>query len=197
MKKIVLMAFLASFMMWGCKKDDDDDSSSGSGSDPCDGVECVNGECINGDCECDLYYTGEDCSEFILPDNAYIEKIIVTAFPPYDGGGSWDLTSDGDIYPLVTTASENLLWESPTFVQNALPSQGTFEFVPSSPILLSNISSTYCVSLYDYDDFDADDFMGGICFTPVSTNANGVNYLIDLEAFGTDVEFTLWMNYSW
>jgi hypothetical protein len=162
--------------------------------DPCYNVVCLNGgTCVNGQCNCPEGYTGADCSQQVTPSKIRVTKIEITKFPATDNGAGWDLTSGPDIYPSIYKGSTELY--SPTsFNQNADPSL-TYSFDVSPVLDLNDPQDQYQIELYDYDDFDADDFMGGIIFTPYSNN-NGFPEIIDLDAGGA-VAFKLHVNYVW
>lgn len=169
----------------GCKKDD---------IDPCEGITCLNGgTCANGQCNCPEGYSGSDCSQQVTPDKIRVTKIEITRFPATDNGAGWDLTSGPDIYPKLSLGSTEI-WTSEDYYQNADPST-VYSFDINPIVNLSSPNDRYTISLYDYDDFDADDFMGGIIFTPYSSN-NGFPSTINLDA-GGDVAFRLHVNYVW
>lgn len=161
--------------------------------DPCFGVVCLNGgTCVNGICDCLTGYTGPDCGQQVTPSRIRISKIEVTRFPATDNNGAgWDLTSGPDIYVEFLKGSIEL-WSSPTYYQNAT-TNNKYDFNPSPSIDINAPLDQYTIRLYDYDDFDADDFMGGIIFTPYN-NSNGFPTVINLDAGGA-VAFRITVNY--
>lgn len=162
--------------------------------DPCLDVTCFNGgTCFNGLCSCPDGYTGAACETEVAPTKMRITNIIVTRFPATDNGAGWDVTSGPDIYPIVTRNSTTI-WDSPTFIQNANPAL-TYDFTPAPSIEINNPTDQYVISLYDYDDFDADDFMGGVFFTPY-TSGNGFPDYIVLDP-GGPVAYTIYVSYIW
>lgn len=82
---VLLIAFAASFMTisTGCPGPDDD---------PCAAVVCNNGGTVTANCNCDCpcWFTGSTCSEEKTPTRIDIDKIVITKFPPTDGGMPWD-----------------------------------------------------------------------------------------------------------
>lgn len=184
MRQLTILFFFTAFMtvISGCKKD------------PCETTVCQNdGYCANGDCVCPEGFTGADCSQQETPDKIRITKIEITRFQATDNGAGWDLSSGPDIYPELSKGSTNL-YSASTFYQNADPSSNySFDLNPAIDIVSPN--DQYTIRLYDFDDFDADDFMGGINFTPYSSN-NGFPNTINLDA-GGDVSFTLYVDYVW
>jgi len=87
------------------------------------------------------------------------------------------------------------IWASPTYDQNADPAQD-YTFTPIPVIDLNSPFSQYTLTLYDYDDLDADDRMGGINFTPYN-GTNGFPATIILAPGGADVTFSLNVTYIW
>lgn len=148
---LFFLTFLAS-----CKKD------------PCKNIVCENGGiCVNGTCDCPEGYEGPSCGDQVTPDVIRLSSIKVTSFPPTDNGAGWDLTSGADIY-VVLSKGNTVLFNSSTYYQNASETQ-TYDFNVNGWIDLDDPNSTYNIRLFDYDDFDADDFMGGYNFVPYSS----------------------------
>ncbi len=163
--------------------------------DPCESTVCSNGGyCANGDCVCPEGYMGADCSKQETPSQIRVSKIVVTSFPATDDNGAgWDLTSGPDIYP-VLYKNGDIIYSSPTHFPNANPSLDyTFEISPSAIIEAPN--DEYAIRLFDFDDIDTDDFMGGILFTPYSSS-NKFPTELNLNAGGS-VTFKLTLSYSW
>lgn len=134
--------------------------------DPCDGITCLNGgTCVNGQCNCLEGFSGGDCSVEETPTRIRVTRIRVTGFPGTDdNGGGWDISSGPDIYP-VLEYNGSVIYKHGSFAQNATPSN-TYSFTPSVNLNLNNPTDEYVIRLYDYDDFDADDYMAGYRFTP-------------------------------
>ena len=86
---------------------------------------------------------------------------------------------------VVTTLSSF----SSMYVTNANPSLD-YQYTPSSPIVLSSPTSQYTINLYDHDDVDADDWMGGVYFTPYNS-ANGFPSTLILAPSGGSTSFRL------
>lgn len=171
-----------------CKKD---------AADPCAQSVCLNnGYCANGDCVCPEGYGGADCSRQITPRKIKVTKVELIRFPATDNNGAgWDPTSGPDIYVRVLKG-ESPLWKSSNTYnyQNANPSN-VYSFDVSPAIDFTDPEGEYTISLYDYDDFDADDFMGGIIFTPYH-KSKGFPSVLTIDAGGT-VAFKLHLSYTW
>lgn len=158
------------------------------------GDSCLNdGTCVNGDCDCAVGFSGPDCSDQITPTKISIEKIELTRFPAVEqNGAGWDLTSGPDIF--VTMSYNNVdIYNHPSTYENANASE-TYVFTPSINLNIENPDDKYVISLYDFDSFDPDDFMGGIEFVPYN-DENEFPEELFLDADG-HVAFTLTETYS-
>jgi hypothetical protein len=183
MKRIIPLMLIASITLFTCSKDED----------PCEAITCLNGgECANGLCKCSERYKGPDCSQQVTPSKIKITKITVTGFPATESNGAgWDLTDGADIFPFLFVGN-TVIYDSPVLQPNANPSID-YDFTPTSPIEI-NPTTTYTLSLYDYDDTSADDFMGGVVFTPYESS-NGFPEVLDLAPVGGSVTFKLHISY--
>jgi hypothetical protein len=162
--------------------------------DECEDVTCRNGgTCVNGDCDCPPGFSGPDCSNLETPDVIRINSIKLLRFPQTEpDGGGWDLTSGPDIYVEVGRGSSSLLETG--FFQNALISQ-TYEWDVSPALVITEPNLNHYIDLLDFDDFDADDFMGGINFTPFDPARGFPNpIVIDVSS---EVAFELDVEYVW
>lgn len=127
------------------------------------------------------------------PETMTINKIEVTRFPFTDGGVSWDVLGDADIFPIISLDGTTL-WESSKHIKNADPNSD-HTFHPSPVIELTRPTRQYTIWLYDYDDFDANDYMGDIDFIPYQAG-EGYPSVLTLDA-GAGVAFKLHVSYSW
>lgn len=163
--------------------------------DACLSSNCKNGGyCNDGSCVCPDGYSGSDCGQQRTPTQIRVSKIEITRFPATESNGAgWDLTSGADLIVEIKKGT-SMIWAASTFFQNANPDiVYTYNLNPI-PALTSPLEQ-YNITLYDYDDFDANDFMGGINFTPYSSN-NGFPSIINLDAGGS-VAFRLHVDYAW
>jgi len=179
---LLLLVSITTLTLNSCKKD------------PCDSTICLNGGyCANGSCVCPEGYTGADCSQQKTPTQIRISKIDVTRFPETDNGAGWDLTSGPDIYPELSKGSTTI-WTSTTYYQNANPAN-IYSFDLNPIVSLTSPNDRYTIRLFDYDDLDEDDFMGGINFTPYFST-NNFPSVLTIDAGGT-VAFRLHVTYVW
>lgn len=193
MKNILFLFFLGSSLIVfnGCDKDT---SSPSQNNDPCESIVCYNGGyCVNGECLCPDGYTGPDCSQQVTPTKIRITKIEVTDFPATDeNGAGWDLLSGADIYPVILKGS-NVLWTSSRYFEDASPSS-LYSFTVGLPFDITSPQDSYTIRLYDFDTIDADDYMGGIIFTPYF-NTNGFPSTRNLSV--GDFSFKIYLSYVW
>ena len=136
--------------------------------DACLLLSCLNGgTCVSGFCNCLTGYSGTNCGTVLTPVSMTITKIVLNDFPPSDGGFYWDPASGApDIYLSVNlgiTANTN---EFTSGTQMNAADGISITYTNLFPITLTFPDNNYTIGLWDWDDLDADDFMGGIYFTP-------------------------------
>ena len=153
-KIIIFALLLATAAMTSCKKD------------PCDKVACLNGgTCANGICNCPTGYTGSNCGTEKTPTSVTVSKIILTNYPMVDGGGvGWDLSNGPDVFLSINQGStaNNVQFSGIAYDVTG----STITYITNFPYNFLNPSNTYTIGLWDYDSTSADDYMGGIFFTP-------------------------------
>jgi hypothetical protein len=153
--------------------------------------------------ECPAGYTGTNCQTQITPSKINITKFRVTFFNNQDNGASWDTGSGPDIFlQLVNGAGGSNIWISEIYYPDVF-STGTnsFEFVPNSPIVITNVTSSFTIYLGDNDAIDVpanpNDLMGSILFN-IYTTTNGFPATLQLTD-GRVVPFRveLSLQYEW
>jgi hypothetical protein len=185
MKTKILYRFLSVFafilVLSSCSKDD-----------PCESIVCINGgECVNGECNCPEDYTGPDCSTQVTPLRINVKKVVVEKFPATAANGAgWDLFDGPDMYLAIYKGTELLYYHDFFFEDAVADRQYTFEL---SSFSFDFPKDKYTIAIFDYDDFDADDFMGGLEFTPYSSN-NGFPETLNVQ--GGSVAFSVAVTYQ-
>ena len=144
----------------------------------------------NADETCPNGYTGSNCDQQITPTNIILKSIKVTSFPPTDNGAGWDLTSGPDVYITISQNGNVLYTNSNAFIMNA-----TAGVSFNTQYVLPSVTGIYTINVYDHDDFDADDFMGGI-IAPIYTNTTGFPETLTLSCPGCAISFLIEIGYT-
>lgn len=197
-----ITALLLFFFLIGCASDT---------LVPCVPITCKNGgvSTSNCGCTCPQGYTGSDCSFQVTPSKITVTKITVTAFTNYDNGSTWDVqfptvqNSLADIYIKIKNSVGSDFYVSPTYFKNVM-SDGTrtFDFVPSTPLEITNPLSTYTFQLYDYDSADSnindgvDDLMATKVFSAYNMTG-GFPSTLTITDSSVPLSFTLTLSYTW
>ncbi len=152
MKKVIL--FFVLILLLGCKKDCPDCGR--------------HGRCQDGQCLCDAHYTGIHCDEQVTPLLIQVQAITVMQLPATDtNGAGWDITSGPDLYVVILQNGNVLATTHDQWKQNAGAGASW-----SINLTVSSATSPITIELWDFDDFDADDYMGSVSF-PIYFNTNG------------------------
>ncbi len=136
--------------------------------DPCKNITCLNGgTCANGICNCPIGYTGSDCGIEKIPVSVTVSKIVLSNYPMTDGNGAgWDYSNGPDVFLSIDqgTSANDI-----AFSGTATDATGSsITYTTNFPVTFVSPSNNYTIALWDFDTPDADDFMGGIYFTPNS-----------------------------
>jgi hypothetical protein len=178
--------------------------SSDPKSDDCETINCLNGGTFS-DCECDcpLGYTGINCSTQVTPSKVIINKVIVKVFPNTNNGEFWDAaipnTEDAlpDIYITFQDSDLNIIYDSPTFYENAISGEGTFyEFTLDPSLELNSFDNPFLVNIWDYDVADEDDFMTSFGFYAYASNTNFPD-IITVVSQSNEILVDLEVSYQW
>ena len=178
--KNTFLLFVLLLAAFSCKKDS-------TPEDLCEGVTCLNsGFCIDGTCSCIGLWKGKYCTEQVTPTLIKAGGISVTLMPATDNNGSgWDLTSGADIYVIIKQGPDVLLDTSTDWRQNAgVGETWTYNFTTVDAL------TSFSIELWDYDDFDADDYMGGVNGFIYSSTNNFPTYE-PFECSGCKVGFSV------
>jgi len=100
------------------------------------------------------------------PKAMAITGIDVLQYPMSKSSGSgWDLTTGPDIFVSITQGTSVSSSDDVTgYHLNA--TGGALSYTLSNPYTINSLSSSWSIGIFDADDFDPDDYMGGIVFTP-------------------------------
>ena len=155
-------------LMYGCSKD-----SPTSNAANCAPIACLNGGVSRPDCGCNCPqgYTGSNCGTQITPSRVTITKIRVKKFPDSDNGDWWDTfpSSDADIYVTLVNTSSTTIYTSPYFTNATGLGTTYYDFIPTTPITITNVTSPLSIELYDYENIGSDTLMDYLFFNPYSS----------------------------
>ncbi|WP_298754873.1 calcium-binding EGF-like domain-containing protein [uncultured Psychroserpens sp.] len=193
--KLILLSILTA-TYFGCSSDSD--------SDNCETISCLNGGTfIDCECECPQGYTGSNCSTQVTPSKVIINKAIVKVFPNTNNGDFWDLSIPEavdalpDIYITFQNSDLDVIYDSPTFYENAISGEDTFfEFAITPNIQLMTFSDPYLINIWDYDTVDEDDFMTSFGFFAYTSN-NSFPNTITVVSQSEEILVDLELSYEW
>jgi hypothetical protein len=181
-------------------------SDSDSSTPACTPIPCLNGGTSNANCGCNCPqgFTGANCGTLVTPTSVKITKIKVKKFPDADNGDWWDTfpNSDADIYLTVENSSISLLYTSlPNYFSNATGlGTVTYDFIPTTPINLTNVTSVYFINIYDYDGSNTNannDFITLLGFSPFSTSQTSFPTTKTVTNSANTFECELTYQYTW
>ncbi|WP_298898193.1 hypothetical protein [uncultured Psychroserpens sp.] len=193
--KLIFVSILTA-TYFGCSSDSD--------SDNCETISCLNGGTfIDCECDCPQGYSGSNCSTQVTPSRVIINKAIVKVFPNTNNGDFWDLAipeaEDAlpDIYITFQNSDLDVIYDSPTFYENAISGEGTFfEFTITPNIQLTTFSDPYLINIWDYDTLDEDDFMTSFGFFAYTSN-NSFPNTITVVSQPNELLVDLELSYEW
>lgn len=178
---------------------------------PCIPVSCKNGglSTSNCGCTCPQGYIGTDCSLQATPSKITITKITVRTFSNFDNGSNWDVlfptssNAPADIYVKIKNLVGSDFYSSTTYYANAI-SDGTktFDFVPATPLEVTNAYSAFTFQLFDYDFADSnindgvDDLMAAKVFS-VYSPTGGFPSTLTITDSSSSLSFQLTLSYTW
>lgn len=183
--------------------------SSDSSESPCIPISCLNNGVSNSDCGCDCPqgYTGTNCGTQLTPSIVKITKIRVKKFPAATPNGNWwDLSvisgnSDADIYVTIENSNLTVIYSHPTYFPDAeIVGTNYYDFVPSTPIVITNVNGQYLVNLYDFDGSTNDannDLIGFAGLTPYSLSQAGFPTTKTITGLNGTLEFEIYLTYQW
>lgn len=100
------------------------------------------------------------------PKALAITEIALLSYPSAKpNGNSWDLSTGPDIFIALNEGTGLSSASKVTSLANNA-TRASYTFSLSSPITINNLLSNWSIGAYDEDDFDPDDYMGGVYFKP-------------------------------
>ena len=181
-------------LFFGCSKDDSSSS--------CTPITCLNGGVSRADCGCDCPqgYTGGNCGTQVTPSIIKITKIRVTKFPDTNNGNWWDTlpNSDADIYITLQNSSQTTIYSHPTYISDS-SSTGTnyFDFIPSTPILITNPTGLFVMNIYDYENIGTNTLMDYCIFNNLYSSTGGFPTTKPFTNTAGTFSFELTLSYVW
>jgi hypothetical protein len=196
--KITALLILVLFFS-GCSSDSTDDG--------CTPITCLNGGISNSNCGCDCPqgFTGSNCSTQITPTQIRITKIRVKKFPNLKPNGSnWDVVvlpgwERPDIFPALFQGT-TVLYAGTPINDSFSYGNDTFDFTPTSPIVITQINQQYSIILYDDDSTSINpnsyEQMGGFNFY-IYNPTGGFPTTLAINNSTSDYGFELTLQYVW
>lgn len=198
--KRLLILFIG-FAIISCSSD----SGSGGGSTPCVPITCLNGGVSTPSCGCTCPqgYSGANCSTQITPSKITITKIRVKKFPNLTpSGNNWDSFALAgyerpDIFPVLATFDGTTILFSGTPISDSFSyGNDTFDFIPTTPINITNITNQYKLLLYDEDSNNTFELMGGFNIY-LYNSSGGFPTTIAISNPTSLYGFELTVSYTW
>lgn len=151
---------------------------------------------------CPQGYNGTNCNTQITPSKILITKIRVKLFPNVDSSGNnWDLGGLPDIYPslsIINGPSSTIIYNGEMYFQDVTSTGSNyFDFIPTNPIEITQVNSSYVLSLLDYDGSLSNyNFMGTVAFYPYQSN-NNFPTTITITDNSIPLRYELTLSYIW
>jgi hypothetical protein len=183
--------------------------SSDSGDTPCTPIACLNGGTSTADCGCDCPegFTGSNCSTQITPTQIKITKIRVKKFPNLRPNGSnWDVFAlpgweRPDIFPaLFPFQGTSVLFVGTPISDSFSYGNDSFDFIPTTPIVITQINQQFTLILYDDDSTtinpNSSEQMGGFNFY-IYDSSGGFPTTLPINNSTSSYGFELTLSYVW
>jgi len=176
-------------------------SGCSSSSEGCSTISCQNaGVFIDCECDCPQGYSGTNCEIQVTPSRITITKVTVRVFPALDENTeTWDASIGDDAFPDLyfqfVKSPSDIIYDSPTFYENANVINN-YEFVIDTPIQITDMASTYVISLWDYDLAGADDLMAAQSFF-IYEDGNDFPTTITVSDSTQPIVIDLEISYQW
>ncbi len=144
--------------------------------------------------------SNESSKEVVIlnkPTKLKMTKIILTSFPVTEpDGGGWDNNNGPDLMFKISDDDGANYYES-GIISDATISSLPVSFTNGLPLTFNNLDYKFTITLYDYDDLNANDWMGGYFFTPSNSIPTNGSYpeTISFSSETSEVAFTI--NVEW
>jgi hypothetical protein len=194
--KKLLILFFVGFVFSACSKD----------ADACAPIACYNKGVANANCGCDCApgFTGADCSTLVIPKRILITKIRVSGFPNYNlAGNKWDVGNGIETPDIVPFFAKDLgktsLFLGLTMFNVSSTGNDTYDFVPLTPIEITDYNVRYSLLLYDDDTITTPSFeyMGGWDFIIYNSEAKIFPKILSIGSGNGIVKFQIYLTYEW
>ena len=175
-------------------------------STACTPIPCLNGGTSRADCGCDCPqgFTGTNCGTQVTPSQIRITKIRVKKFPNLKPNGSnWDTFvlpgyEKPDIFPaLFPFQGTSVLFAGTPINDSFSYGNDSFDFTPTTPIVITQINQQYTLILYDDDGSTiTPETMGGFNFY-IYNSSGGFPTVMSLNSPTSSYGFELTLSYVW
>jgi PKD repeat protein len=130
------------------------------------------------------------------PTRLKINYLTLTNFPSTDNNGSsWDFNSGPEIYAFLTDDAGNDFGKTSYYV-DVLKSNLPLKFQDFTTTI-NNLDYKFIIEFNDYDDLDADDWMGGYYFTPSNFIPSSGSLPTKLNFSSPNSEITFTLDVTW
>ena len=138
--------------------------------DPCDGMVCTNGSCIDGECDCEVGYTGSNCSSEKIPSKIILTDIVHLLSQEFDSNSNfWDLTggNKADIFvKIYPELNPNDAGVSGVLNDQTHNEKASFQI----NYTVNKPTEVYVIELWDDDEID--ELMSWGSFIPYKANSD-------------------------
>jgi hypothetical protein len=198
LKSLTFVTFL--LLVISCSSD-----SAPGGSTPCVPITCLNGGVSTPSCGCTCPqgFSGANCSTQITPSKITVTKIRVKKFPNLKpNGNNWDTFvlpgfERPDIYPELANFDGTTILFTGTPIDDSFSyGNDTFDFIPTTPIIITNLTNQYRLVLNDKDANNTFETMGGFTINLYSSTG-GFPTTIPISNPTSLYGFELTVTYTW
>ncbi len=153
---------------------------------------------MDGTCECPPGYKGTQCEIEVKPSKIKITKVEITKWPYYDSNGDvWDPDdmTGPDLYIRITFGKKEIYKYNKQFWDAKINQTYTFNLKSNPVELTDNLESKYKIQLWDYEEYNNDDFMAELEFIPYQAGKN-FPATLELGDYWSELGCTLYLEYE-